>query len=56
MTVLAVSHRAVAIERADQVLRLAGGRLVADRPQGQVPASSATTGANASISSGPTPM
>ena len=28
MTVLAVSHRAVAIDRADQVLRLEGGRLV----------------------------
>jgi ATP-binding cassette, subfamily B, bacterial len=28
ITVLAVSHRAVAIERADQVLRLDGGRLV----------------------------
>jgi len=29
MTVLAVSHRAVAIDRADQVLRLEAGRLVA---------------------------
>ena len=29
MTVLAVSHRAVAIDRADQMLRLEGGRLVA---------------------------
>ena len=29
MTVLAVSHRTVALERADQVLRLAAGRLVA---------------------------
>jgi ATP-binding cassette subfamily B protein len=28
MTVLAVSHRAVAFDRADQVLRLVGGRLV----------------------------
>ena len=28
ITVLAVSHRAVAFERADQVLRLDGGRLV----------------------------
>ena len=29
MTVLAVSHRAVAFDRADQVLRLEGGRMVA---------------------------
>ena len=29
MTVLAVSHRAVAIDRADQVLRVEAGRLVA---------------------------
>ena len=28
MTVLAVSHRAVAFDRADQVLRLDGGRLI----------------------------
>ncbi|MCU1392334.1 MAG: transporter ATP-binding protein [Ilumatobacteraceae bacterium] len=28
MTVIAVSHRAVALERADQILRLEGGRLV----------------------------
>jgi len=28
MTVLAVSHRAVAFDRADQVLRLEAGRLV----------------------------
>ncbi len=31
MTVLAVSHREVAFERADQVLRLEGGRLVGER-------------------------
>jgi ATP-binding cassette subfamily B protein len=31
MTVLAVSHRAVAFERADQVLRLVGGRLAASQ-------------------------
>lgn len=31
-TVLAVSHRAVAVERADQILRLERGRLVGDRP------------------------
>ena len=30
MTVLAVSHRAVALERADQVLRLAAGALTID--------------------------
>jgi ATP-binding cassette subfamily B protein len=29
LTVIAVSHRAVALERADQILRLEGGRLVA---------------------------
>ena len=29
LTVIAVSHRAVAFERADQILRLEGGRLVA---------------------------
>ena len=28
LTVLAVSHRAVAFERADEILRLGGGRLV----------------------------
>jgi ABC-type siderophore export system fused ATPase/permease subunit len=28
MTVIAVSHRAVAFDRADQVLRLEAGRLV----------------------------
>ena len=28
LTVLAVSHRAVAFERADHILRLDGGRLV----------------------------
>ena len=33
MTVLAVSHRAVAFERADQVLRLEAGRLVDGRPR-----------------------
>ncbi|MEO6651263.1 MAG: ABC transporter ATP-binding protein [Ilumatobacteraceae bacterium] len=32
MTVIAVSHRAVALERADQVLRLADGRLTVERP------------------------
>lgn len=32
MTVLAVSHRAVAFDRADHVLRLDAGRLVADAP------------------------
>jgi ATP-binding cassette subfamily B protein len=32
MTVLAVSHRAVAFDRADQVLHLVGGRLVAAPP------------------------
>ena len=31
MTVLAVSHREVAFERADQVLRLDAGRLVSSR-------------------------
>jgi len=30
MTVIAVSHRAVAFDRADRVLRLEGGRLIAD--------------------------
>ena len=30
MTVIAVSHRAVAFDRADRVLRLEGGRIVAD--------------------------
>jgi ATP-binding cassette subfamily B protein len=34
MTVIAVSHRAVAFDRADRVLRLEGGRLIADATVG----------------------
>ena len=30
MTVIAVSHRAVAFDRADRILRLEGGRMIAD--------------------------
>ena len=37
MTVLAVSHRAVAFDRADQVLRLDRGRMTPDGPQPTTP-------------------